>query len=74
VKLEKYEDIEAELVIHFSGLLKEPEEDLEAATQAIIKSISSLVSLERNLSLMRPTTLGEVEQTIREMATRKSPV
>ena len=36
--------MEAELVNHFSGLLKELEEDCEVATQAIVYSIPTRVS------------------------------
>ena len=62
--------MEAELVNHFSGLLKEPEEDCEVATQAIVNSISTRVSPQHNHNLMFPNTMEEVYQTIKEMEGR----
>jgi len=72
-KPKKMKEIEVDLVNHFNGLLKEPKEDQEEATQDIFRSILTLVSPEHNLSLMCLTNLSEVEKTIKEMTTGKSP-
>ena len=65
--LEYYRDIKTELVSFYENLLTEDDEDRDAAQQQVISHIPSLVTTEQNIMLMRPTTLQEVETTIKQM-------
>jgi hypothetical protein len=67
------EDIEKELLNYFQDLLSEPVINRHEAISKITEAIPRLVPPEQSQSLMRPTSLEEVEVIVKSMAPGKSP-
>lgn len=65
--------MEQTLVSHFKDLLMEPQEHKREATGRICNEIPSMITRDQNLSLMRATTLEEVEETVKWMKKNKAP-
>jgi hypothetical protein len=67
------EDVESELLNYFQNLLSKPTINREEAISKITDSIPRLVQPEQSQAMMHPTSLEEVEDIVKSMATGKSP-
>eukprot|EP00253_Pinus_taeda_P020401 PITA_20401 len=72
-KLEKHEEIEAELLNHFKQVHKEPSIDRSQAIQNITSKIPKLISDQHNQMLLKPIDLQEVESTVKQLKVGKAP-
>jgi hypothetical protein len=66
-------DIEEELVTYYKELLSEPPFDRTPAICRITQHIPTLITPEKNKSLMRPISQEEVDQAIKEIPPGKAP-
>eukprot|EP00253_Pinus_taeda_P021219 PITA_21219 len=72
-KLEKHEEIEAELLNYFKQVHKEPINDRSQAIQNITSKIPRLISDEHNQMLLKPVDLQEVESAVKQLKAGKAP-
>eukprot|EP00253_Pinus_taeda_P019947 PITA_19947 len=72
-KLEKHEEIEAEVLNHFKQVHKEPSDDCSQAIQNITRKIPKLISDQHNQMLLKPVDLQEVESTVKQLKVGKAP-
>eukprot|EP00253_Pinus_taeda_P011590 PITA_11590 len=73
VKLEKHEEIEAELLNRFKQVHKEPSIDRSQAIQNITSKIPKLISDHHNQILLKAIDLQEVESTVKQLKAGKAP-
>eukprot|EP00253_Pinus_taeda_P007598 PITA_07598 len=73
IKVEKHEEIEAELLNYFKQVHKEPISDRSQAIQNITSKIPKLISDEHNQMLLKPVDLQEVEIAVKQLKAGKAP-
>jgi hypothetical protein len=71
--LYSHADLETNLVDYFQDLLTEPIPDRQAAINKITRNIPSLVTQEKNVALLRPFTIEEVDQAMQDTPKCKAP-
>ena len=72
-RLVEHEDMENELVTHFSEILLEPNKHRLDYIARVFALIPKLVTRDQNLALLREITLAEVEDIVKEMPRNKAP-
>eukprot|EP00253_Pinus_taeda_P005332 PITA_05332 len=72
-KLEKHEEIEAELLNHFKKVHKEPSIDRSQAICNITSNIPKLITDQHNQMLLKPIDLQEVDSTVKQLKAGKAP-
>eukprot|EP00253_Pinus_taeda_P033659 PITA_33659 len=72
-KLEKHEEIEAELLNHFKKVHKEPSIHRTQAIRNITSNIPKLVIYQHNQMLLKPVYLQELDSTVKQLKARKAP-
>ena len=70
---ESHKDIETNLVAYFEDILTENEQDRATSVQEVTSHIPSLITEQQNTTLMRPTTLQEVNIASSQMKADKAP-
>jgi hypothetical protein len=68
-----HEGMESELVNYYKDLLTEPVQDRSEAITTITQHIPNLISREHNEALMRPISIEEVDQAMKETPAGKAP-
>eukprot|EP00253_Pinus_taeda_P002817 PITA_02817 len=71
-KVEKHEDIEAELLNYFKQGHREPTNDRSQAIQNITRNIPKLITYEHNQMLLKSVDLQEVETTVKQLNAGKA--
>ena len=70
---ESHKDMETDLVAYFEDILTENEKDRATSIQEVTSHIPSLITEQQNTTLMRPTTLQEVNIASSQMKADKAP-
>ena len=65
--------MENTLTGYFQNLLTEPRADRHEAIKKVTRHVPSLVTPEKNSSLLWPITIEEVDQALQETPKRKAP-
>jgi hypothetical protein len=71
--IHSHEDMETTLIDYYKDLLMEPFSDRYEAITKVTQHVPSLVTLEKNLALLRPITIEEVDQALQDTPKCKAP-
>jgi hypothetical protein len=71
--IHSHEDLEEELVAYYQNLLTEPQKDRSQAITRVTQHIPTLIMEEKNVTLLRPITLEEVDQALQDTPKGKAP-
>jgi len=71
--LHSHEDMEAALIGYYQNLLTKPILDRHEAIAKVTWHVSSLVTWEKNLALLRPISIEEVDQALQDTPKCKAP-